>query len=157
MYRFTLSISNLQLTLPRRPQGIVNSLADNVRRYEGRVLGQAPCVDHVWAQVCHLAGADQTHVHLHLVLQQLHCPINTGQAVRRHGVQEGPADADTLGTEAKCLDDVRRPTAAAIDEDLERRVPLMEVRKAGTQHGGYFCEDFDTRACCVKLSPAVIG
>lgn len=114
--------------------------------------GQAARVDKARVELSDGARADQAHVHLHFVLEQLHGLVDARLAVSGHGVEEGAADADAAGAEAEGFEDVRRATDAAVDVDLDFVLPA-----ALAQGGHDLGEDFDARAGGVELAAAVVG
>lgn len=113
---------------------------------------QAPHVNQTRVQFVDLGGADQTHVHLHLILEELHGAFHAGLAVRRHGVQEGTANAHALGAEAEGFQHVGGTTDPAVDVDLDLVLPAA-LAKDGHDLG----EDFDGRAGKLELATAVVG
>nr|POF04100.1 hypothetical protein CFP56_21855 [Quercus suber] len=113
---------------------------------------EAAGVDELRAELVNGAAADEAHVHLHLVAEQLHGAVDAGLAVRTHGEEEGTADADALGAEAQRLEDVGGAAHAAVDVDFDL---VVQAEPAQLRHD--LGEDFDARARKVQLAPAVVG
>lgn len=62
----------LQLSLLRRvDKGIIDTQTQGVLWYTGCVHAEASGVDKLWAQLVDAVAANQAHVHLELVLEQL--------------------------------------------------------------------------------------
>lgn len=99
------------------------------------------------------AGApNEAHAHFQLIPQELHGAINAIEAVRRHSVQERPADPDALGAETQGLEDVGGAADAAVDEDLD-----LVLEAHGSQDGHRLGEDLDAGAGELELAAAVVG
>lgn len=113
---------------------------------------QAPHINQTGVQFLNLGGADQTHVHLHLILEELHGAFHAGLAVRRHGVQEGTADTHALGAEAEGLQHVSGTTDPAVDVDLDLVLPA-----ALAEDGHDLGENFDGGAGELELTTTVVG
>src|SRR5437764_9235346 len=113
---------------------------------------QSCCINQSWVQLIHTRASNQSHVHLHLVLQQLHSAVNTGQSIRTHSVQERSTNSDSLSTKTKSLDDIRSSPYTTINENLNAVLP-----SSLTENRHNFSKDFNTRACEIQLSTSVVG
>ena len=113
---------------------------------------QTPRIHERGVELLNAAAADKSHVHLHLVFEELHGAVDAGQTVGGHGVEEWTADANALGAEAEGLDDVGGTTHAAVDVDFDSVFPA-----AFAENGHHFGEDFDAGPCEVELAAAVVG
>lgn len=110
------------------------------------------CVEQAGVQVLDARTPDETHVHLHLVLEELHGPLDAFLSIGAHGVQKGPSDAHALGTQTQGLDDVCCTTDAAVDEDFN-----LVLEAAGAQDGHGLGENLDAGSRSVELTAAVVG
>lgn len=86
------------------------------------------------------------------VTTHLHSAVNTRQTVRRHGVQEGPANTDTLCTEAESLDDIRGTSYSAINVDLDL---VLETVLPKLWHD--LGQHLNTASSKVKLATTVVA
>ena len=116
------------------------------------MVEQTPEVEQAGVEVLDLGRANQAHVHLHLVLEQLHGAVDAVEAVRRHGVQEGAADADALGAEAERLEDVGAATDATVNVNLDL---VLQAELAEDGHG--LGENLDGGAGELELATAMVG
>ena len=112
----------------------------------------APRIHHIGRQFRHATRPNQTHIHDHLVLQQLHRAVHARQAIRGHGEEKRPPNPHARGAQTQRLDDVGGAPDAAVDEDGDA---VLQV--AFAQDGHDFGEDFDARPGEVELAPAVVG
>ena len=70
--------STLQLRfclLLRSLERVIYAEAKCVDRHRRTVHAQPSCIDHRRVQIRDLGGSDQTHVHLHFILKQLHMAL----------------------------------------------------------------------------------
>lgn len=79
-------------------QRIIDGQTKCIARNNRRMAHQRSDIDHGSVQILNLSSSNQTHVHFHLVLEQLHGPIDTSKTVRTHSVKERTTDSDTLCT-----------------------------------------------------------
>lgn len=84
--------------------------------------GERSGVDHFRSELFHLGNAQQAHVHLELIAQDLERVLDTVLAVRAERVQEPAPNADCARTQRQRLEHVRRATNTAVHEDVEVRV-----------------------------------
>jgi hypothetical protein len=132
-------------------------------------------VDHVLGHLVDRARSEEPHVHLELVLgrqkgqvryERVMTSLTCGTphlkdlegmadarfAIRAVGKDQRPTDADRLGTQSNCLENVGRPPDAAVDIDLELgRVPEL----AGLELADDLDEDLEARPRKVELAAAV--
>ena len=127
-------------------------MRERVRGHDGGVHAKGAGVEQCGVELIDAGAPDEAHVHLHLVLEQLHGAIDARQAVGAHGVEERSADADALGAQTERLDDIGRAANATVDKDLDAVLPL-----ALAQHGHHLGEDLDAGAGKVELAAAVVG
>lgn len=113
---------------------------------------QAPRIHERRIQLIHARAPNQPHIHLHLILQQLHRAIHARQSVRTHGEQERPSEPHARGSEAESFNDICGPTNAAVDVDFDAVLPAPFA-----EHGHDFGQDFDAGAREVELAAAVVG
>lgn len=96
------------------------------------MLAERRRIDHLGDELVDGARAEETHVHLKLIAEDLDRTLDALLAVRAERVEERAADADSLGAERDRLEHVARAPHAAVDEDLElgvRVVPLCLERR----------------------------
>jgi hypothetical protein len=113
---------------------------------------QPPRIDQIRAQLSHVATPNQAHIHLHLILQQLHGAIDARQAVGTHSEEKGATDTDAAGAQTQGLDDVGGAAHAAVDVDLD-----AILQAAFAEHGHDLGEHLDGGAGKVELAAAVVG
>ena len=97
--------------------------------------------------------ANEPHVHLQLITQQVDRVDNAVHTISRVRVQERTANAHGRRTHRKGLQNVRAPTEATIHHHLERRVRERATLAQLTHH---LLQHLDTGASKVKLSAAVV-
>lgn len=113
-------------TNPPRPSGKQNAerqvrslmFTSQITRRNDPSL-QCPQIHHLRPQVFHSASAQERHVRLQLLTQNLNHSANTVLPIStRHAEEHRSADAHGVRTEAECFQDVCSASHAAIYEDL---------------------------------------
>ena len=95
---------------------------------------------------------NQPHIHLHLILQQLHRPLHARLAIRTHRIQKRPTNPHPLSAQAQRLDNIRRPPNPSIDVDFYPVRPPARM-----QRGHHLRQNLDGGARKVELAAAVVG